>query len=244
MEIICFNFVSVVVGLCIAVIMMLSTKPLFAVILLTWFCLHMGATFLFLRVGNERFEIHSEAVSTLSGKLVDSLTNILNVRLFARSSYETQYLSDYQKDEITKAKRAMSLMEIMRICQGLFGLSLIFSMIFTLIHGWIHGWVTLGDFSLIGMLSFWVLGMVWYMSYQMTVFVREVGTVNEALTLITKEHDIKDIARAAPLQVNHGEIRFNDVSFYYQKNTPIFQHLQVDNPSRTKNWFGGIFWLG
>jgi ATP-binding cassette subfamily B protein len=232
-EFFCFNSAPVIVGFIIALVLMFLTKPLFAGILLLWFCLHMSFALLFLRVGNERWEVHSEAVATLSGKIVDVLTNILNVRLFARGDYERHYLQNFQNDEIQKASKAMRTMEIMRFCQGIFGLSLIFSMIFLLIHGWIHGWVTVGDFSLIGMLSFWILGMVWFMSYQMSVFVREAGTISEALSLISVGHGILDKPDAKPLAVKKGEVHFANVTFAYQKNN-IFQNLNVTIPGGQK----------
>ncbi len=227
MEIICFNFTSITMAFVIALILMWMTKPLFAGILLIWFCFHMGITFYFLKIGNARWATHSEAVSTLSGKIVDTLTNVLNVRLFARGKYESQYLIQFQQAEINKAHNAMWTTECMRLGQGLCGLALIFTIIFTLVHGWIQGWVTLGDFTLIGMLAFWILGMVWYMSYQMTVFVREVGTVNEALTLISAGHDIVDATHAQKLQVSQGEINFNNVTFAYQKGTTVFQDFNI-----------------
>lgn len=226
-EIICFNFTSITMAFLIALVLMYLTKPLFAGILLVWFCFHMGITLYFLKLGNQRWTTHSESVSTLSGKIVDILTNILNVRLFARGNYEAHYLKQFQQDEINKAHKAMWITEIMRFGQGICGVSLIFVIIFTLVHGWTQGWVTLGDFTLIGMLAFWILGMVWYMSYQMTVFVREVGTINEALSLISAGHDIIDQPYAQPLQVKQGEIEFKDVSFAYQKSQPVFEHFNV-----------------
>lgn len=149
------------------------------------------------------------------------------MRLFARREYESQYLKKFQIDELKKARSAMWLIEKMRIFQGLAGLALIFSMIFTLIHGWVQGWVTLGDFTLIGMLSFWVLGMIWYLSYQVTIFVREIGTINEALSLISVGHAIVDAPQAKPLVVTKGEIRFDKVRFDYQKTNIVFKDLNV-----------------
>ncbi len=97
-------------------------------------------------------------------------------------------------------------------------------MTLTLIYGWQHGWVTLGDFSLVSMLSFTVLGMVWYMSYQMTVFVREMGTIKQALSLITASHGITDANDAVPLRIAKGEICFDNVTFLYRKSKKILKN--------------------
>jgi ATP-binding cassette subfamily B protein len=76
------------------------------------------------------------------------------------------------------------------------------------------------------MLSFWMLGMIWYMSFQLTVFMREVGTINEALTLITKSHDIVDAPGATPLKITEGRIEYSHVDFAY-RDQPVFKDLNV-----------------
>jgi ATP-binding cassette subfamily B protein len=234
LEIFLFTFCSVSVGIVTASVLMWMANPVFALILLGWFFIHMSLTYLFLRAGNKRWKLHSESVTKLSGKIVDSITNTMSVRLFARGKYESEYLKKAQTDEIKKAHNALWNMEIMRIFQGMAGLGMIFSMVFTLVHGWIHKWVTLGDFSLIGMLSFWVLGMVWYVSYQLGLFVRESSTINEALTLISVKHEITDASDTQLLKVKKADICFDNVTFEYQKNLPVFYELNVTIPAGQK----------
>lgn len=227
MEIISFNFMTALTGATIVFVMMWMAKPMFAVVLLIWLFLHLGMTGLFLRYGNYLWEIHSDSVSMLSGKIVDIFTNMASVRLFARGKYETQYLKSYQADEIKKARKAMWLIEFNRIGMGLSGLFLIFSMVFLLIYNWAHHNITLGDFTQIGMQTFWLLGWIWFVSFQMSVFARELGTVSDALSLITKGHDIVDAKNASELDVPQGQIQFEHVMFEYQKNRPVFENLNV-----------------
>lgn len=234
MEILSFNFTSILCAFVIAVVLMWMTNVIFALILLLWFFLQIGSTLLFLGVGNRYWQIHSDAVASLSGKIVDGLTNILSVRLFAHANFENQYLKKFQADEIKKAKKAMLVMEIMRFFQAILAMVLIFTIVLLMVHGWIKHWITIGDFALIGTLTFLVLGMVWYMSYQMTIFSREMGTINEALSLITQGHGITDALDAKVLSVTKGEIYFKDVTFNYQKNIPVFQNLNVTIPAAQK----------
>ncbi len=234
MEIICFQFVTAITGAIIVFTLMWLTKPFFAVILFIWLCIHLGLTAIFLRYSNYLWEAHSEAVSILSGKIVDVFTNILNVRLFARGNFESQYLNHYQDDEIAKSKKAMWLMELIRVGLGLNGLFLIFAMLFTLLYGWVHHWVTLGDFTQIGMQAFWMLGWMWFISYQLSIFTRELGTINNALTLVQKGHDIIDVPFARSLRIQRGEIRFENVSFAYHSKRFIFQNLNLLIPAGQK----------
>ncbi len=230
-EIILFNFASILPVFAIAVILMWLTNIGFAIILLVWFTIHIGLMFLFIRKINVLWETHSEASTTLSGKIIDSLSNITNVRLFARGDYESEYLNQFQTDEIHKAKCAMRLMEIIKLCHGILAFILIFSMLFTLIYGWQKNWVTLGDFTLISMLSLSVLGLVWAMSYLMTVFTREVGRAKNALTLMIKAHEVVDAPHAPALVVQQGNIFFSNIVFSYQKNKTLFNQLNIKIPA-------------
>jgi len=234
MEIIFFQFITAGTGAILVLFMMWHIMPLFAIILFIWIAIHLSITLLFMRYGNVLWEKHSASVSTLSGKIVDVFTNILTVRLFSRGNYETAYLQSYQNDEITKARKAMWLMEIMRIGLGLNGLFLIFGMVFTLLYGWVHRWVTIGDFTQIGMQSFWMLGWVWFVCFQITVFARELGTVNDSLTLIKRGHDLVDIANAKDIHITHGNIQFENVTFSYNQKNNVFSHLNLTIPGGQK----------
>lgn len=227
MESICFQFVTAITGAILVLIMMWLTKPIFAVILLLWLFFHFGITLIFLRYGNKLAAIHADAITVLNGNVVDVFTNIMSVCLFGRNRYEAKYLSHYQQDEINKAKKSMWLIEIMRVGLGLSGLFLIFGMVFTLVYGWVHGWVSLGDFTQVGMQSFWLLGWIWFVSYQLTVFIRELGTVSDALSIIRKSHDVLDIADASDIQIKHGEIQFVDVTFAYRAKHDVFKNFNV-----------------
>jgi ATP-binding cassette subfamily B protein len=111
---------------------------------------------------------------------------------------------------------------------------LIFGTIFTLLHGWQQGWVTLGDFTQVSMQMFWVLGLTWNVSHQVTIFARESGTVSDALHLIRKKHDLIDRPNAHLLSVTQGTINFENVFFEYKKNRPVFENLNLHIPAGQK----------
>lgn len=227
MEIACYQFVSATVGAIVVLVMMWLTKPIFAYILLVWLCLHVSFTVLCLRSAGKLWEIHAESVSILGGKIVDAFTNILNVRLFARGEYETEYLKIFQAEEIKKSQKVMWAMEFARIGLGLSGLFLIFTTIFVLLHGYAHGWVSLGDFTQVGMQAFWLLGFMWFVGYQLLVFSREKGTIENALHLVSEKHDVVDVRGALPITIHQGNIQFDQVCFAYQKNRSVFDHLDI-----------------
>lgn len=233
-EIISLQFVTAMTGSAIVLTMMWFTHPLFALIVLVWLVIHLSVAILFLRYGNRLWGEHSESVAVLSGNVVDVFSNMLSVRLFARRRYESAYLDTLQQDEMKKAKKAMWCLEVMRVVLGINGLFLIFGVVYVLLDGWINHTVTIGDFTQVGMQVFWLLGWIWYISYQMTVFTRELGTVEEALSLVQKNHDLKDVPQAQALQVFAGEIQFEQVDFSYRGTRTVFKNLNVTVPAGQK----------
>lgn len=227
MEIFCLQFTSATAGSLIVLVMVWWINSLFGLILLVWLVIHFALNLLFLRYGNTLWEIHASAENTLSGNIVDIFTNMSSVRLFARGNHETFLLQRFQNEEMGKARRAMWLSEIMRAGLGLNGLCLVFGMLFALLLGWTHHWVTLGDFTQISMQAFWLLGWVWYITFQLPIFTREVGVVTDALSLVARAHDVTDKKNAGPIYIRRGEIRFENVRFGYQKNRPVFEDLTV-----------------
>ncbi len=234
LQILFFNFIAFFIAFATAIIILWHANPIFSLIMIGWASIHLLLTWAFLKKGHRLAKIHSESSSVVSGKIVDTLTNILNVRLFTAGDYESRYLGQYTREEQSNYKKAIWHLEKMRFFQG--GLTGIFiiSMICILIYGWSHHWVTLGDFSLVSMLSFTMLGFVWYASYQITNFVREAGKVNSALNLITTTHDIQDAEPPLKLQVTHGAIQFKEVDFHYKNGKPVFNQLSVTIPAGQK----------
>jgi len=228
MTILIFNFISIMIAFVVALVLMWQANHLFAFIMLGWFGAHVTISILTAPYCNRLNKEHSESVSTLSGKVVDALTNISNVRLFARTRYEHTYFRTFQTDEIKKGRRAMWGLEKIKIAQGVLSLAMIFGMLYTLIYTWTKGQVSLGDFSLITMLSFNMLGLVWFMSYQVSTFFREVGTSRAALSLITAQHEIVDAPDAKPIHITQGHIQFDHVKFYYRDNHVIFNDISLN----------------
>lgn len=226
-EMVCFQFITVGAGIVMVLALMWQINPIFSFILLAWLISHIGITALFLRRTNRLWAVHADAVSILNGKIVDVLTNMSTVRLFARQRYEAGYVAVAQAQEMKKSREAMWLMELTRIGLGISGLLLIFGMLFTLLYGYGHGWVSLGDFTQVGMQTFWLLGWIWFISYQLMQFARESGTIRDALKLVTATADISDKKEAKMLLVKHGAIEFNQVYFAYQKNKWVFQDFNV-----------------
>ncbi len=234
LQILVFNFISFSVAFVVAFIVISHVSLFFSLLLFGWAICHLSIAAVFLKSGYRIAEVASNASSTVTGKIVDSLTNALNVRLFSHGEYESRYLRKYLQEEKNQHTRAAAHLEKMKLFQGTLGSIFILTVMFCLVYGWSHRWVTLGDFTLVGMLSFSMLGFIWYASFQLANFVREAGKMQAALSLISTPHEIVDHPEAPPLQVTHGVVAFKNVTFVYSRSKPTFQQLSITIPAGQK----------
>lgn len=206
---------------------MWNAHPSFAIIFITWFIYHFGISIYFMGRAQPLAESHASTTTELSGKIVDTFTNISSVRLFARRELEAQFFEEKQKEEIKKSIKASLKIEKMKFFLGLGSLGLIVCMLYALISGWQAGRTTLGDFSLVTISSFNVMGFVWHTSFMLSIIVREWGRANAALSLVNTPHEVTDIPGAKKLEPKDGKIEFKNVEFTYSADKPIFHKLNL-----------------
>jgi len=164
----------------------------------------------------------SEARSTLLGRIVDSYTNILTVKLFAHAESEDGYTRSALEEQIGKHRSYVRLTTLMTgILSGLNGL-LIAGTTGVALWLWTGDRVSLGAIALVTALvmritqmSSWVLNLV-------TNIFENIGVVQDGMETIARPQAIVDQKGAPSLVVTRGEIRFDAIGFNYgsAKGTP------------------------
>ncbi|MBX9804419.1 MAG: ABC transporter ATP-binding protein/permease [Alphaproteobacteria bacterium] len=229
-----YEFIFPLFSICIITVTMGFVSPKFALILIIWACIFVGISFfLSLRVQILSKEL-SEKSTTLIGKLIDSITNILAVRLFARRNYEIKVLESVAQEKVKKAEELgwndLKRNAVMDIMSNF----LIVILIYYLIVERQKGNISLGDFALILTLSLSVLDIVWEITHHYLKFVENFGKCSQALNTIVVPHAIKNNPTARPLIVKKGSIEFRDVSFTSDKGNPILRNINLKIAGKEK----------
>lgn len=216
-----------ILGVSVAIIALLFVQPLFSIILLTWVVIFIFVTLLFLKPLKHLSTEFAESKTTIVGKMVDSVSNILNVRLFARQVYENQYIHSSIKDAVAKDRAMQAKTLSMRIFWDLSIVALLGFNLFLLLHLYAKGQVTIGDFTFVISLSISILWNLWFLASQFISLTEQLGFCKQALTIITAPHDIVDASNAKELKVSSGEIKFENVSFHYDEGKHLFHNKNV-----------------
>jgi ATP-binding cassette, subfamily B, bacterial len=212
---------------------------IFAVITMATVHLYLGATLLlwvtsfvlinFIYAGkiDKLSNDYSEYRTSCLGKVVDSINNITQVRLFARNSFERDYLRQHTKEMVSKYQTMDYTMLKMRIFTGISCVIMIALMLVILAILRQHNLVTLGDFALILTLSVSVLFEVWMLTQEIGDVSVYFGKCNQALSVISVPHEITDIEGAKELIVTDGKITFEDIKFTFKDGHTLFNNKNI-----------------
>lgn len=221
------DFIRAASLLTIAFITMYYVNPMFFYILGLWFLAFASfSLFLSKRLVNLS-DIHTAAESAISGQLVDSISNVSSVGIFARRNYERKRLEKSllvtQKTFQTKELFIIMLQSV----QGMLIAIMLGCMVYFLIHLYGRQLISVGDFALILGLTMEVGYMTWYTTKQVDEYNLAVGKCKQCLNSLIVPQDIKDKKDAPNLVVTKGQITFEGVKFHYKGTEPLFQNKTV-----------------
>jgi ATP-binding cassette subfamily B multidrug efflux pump len=199
-----------------------AADPLLVIPLVAWFAAYGVALAWFIPLIRKRSTEASEARSTLLGRIVDSYTNILTVKLFAHSENEDAYARAALEEQTGKYRSYVRVTTIMAATLSTLNALLITGTVALALWLWTSNLVSLGDIALVATLVVRITQMSgWVLNLVTTIF-ENIGVVQDGMETISRPHAIVDNAGARPLVVSKGEIRFDGIGFNYgsAKGTP------------------------
>lgn len=169
----------------------------------------------------------SDARSALLGRIVDSYTNILTVKLFARDHQERSAVKGAIERHTRLGLDTLRLLTIAVSVLILLNTLLLLSTGGLSLSLWREGAMSVGEAGA-------ALAMVmrlndmsrWVMHLVRSIF-ENVGTVQESMDTIAKPHTLLDAPAAGELAVPRGEIVFDNVTFHYGKGKGIIDQLNL-----------------
>jgi ATP-binding cassette, subfamily B, multidrug efflux pump len=157
----------------------------------------------------------SEARSLIMGRVVDSYTNIMTVKLFSRLRDEDAYVReamDIGREKIADHMRMTTLfMTTLTILNAL----LVVGTAFTSVWLWQAGQITPAVVATCLPLVWQIANMAGWVSWEVSGIFENVGVVQEGIQTIAVPHTLVDAPTATELTVPRGDIKFRNVNFSY-----------------------------
>jgi ATP-binding cassette subfamily B multidrug efflux pump len=176
-------------------------------------------------------EMQADTRAEVTGRVVDSYTNISTVKLFAHAEREDSYAREGMQGMLDAVYKSMRLVTLMTVALNTLNAILVFSTAAVSIWLWHAGAVTTGAIAFAVGLVLRLQGMAHWILWEVSGLFENIGVVHDGISTIARERAIRDAPNAHPLKVTRGELRFDCVSFNYGRR--MDEGAVVENLSLT-----------
>lgn len=190
--------------------------------LLVWLACYCLAIRHFVPRIKERSTATSEARSMLVGRIVDSYTNILTVKLFAHADREDSYARVAFREQMEKWQHSLRLITTMELFMSCLNGVMMVAVGAMALWLWTLGDITTGAIATVLALTVRIDTMSGWVMWTISGIFENIGVVHEGMETISRPVAVIDKAEARALAVPKGEIRFDAIRFHYgiAKGTP------------------------
>ncbi len=202
--------------------------------LMIWLAAYVACMVYFVPKLKDASAVMSEARSTLTGRIVDSYTNITTVKLFAHTQGEDDYARAALADHTRKFYAMLRLTTMYEIAVTALNGFLIAGTTGLALWLWSQNSITLGAVALATGLVIRINNMAGWIMFVMTNIFENVGTVQEGMETISRPIAVTDAPGAPALSVPKGEVRYENVKFHYGREGGLIENLSLTIKSGEK----------
>ncbi|CAN7337606.1 ABC transporter ATP-binding protein/permease [Phyllobacterium sp. LjRoot231] len=193
-----------------------------------WLIIYIGLLRYFIpkiRVISQR---QADARSTMTGRIVDSYTNIATVKLFSHSRREESYAREGLENFLQTVHGQMRMVTSFHFSLYAMNCLLLFSVGGIAIWLWLGSAISVGAVAVGIGLVLRLNGMSQWIMWEMSALFENIGTVEDGITSISLPRLVPDVPNAPELKVSAGAISFDSIGFHYGKGTGIIDRLSLD----------------
>jgi ATP-binding cassette subfamily B multidrug efflux pump len=210
-----------------AVILAAGADPLLALPFLGWLAIYVALMVYFIpRMGRISQE-QADARSMMTGRIVDSYTNIATVKLFSHSNREETYAKESMDGFLDTVYRQMRLFTVLQLAVTISNYALLASVGGIGIYAWLQGQMSPGALAVALGLVMRFQGMSQWVMWEMSSLFENIGTVRDGISSISMPRVVADKPAAKALPRVTGAIDFKDVSFTYGKSDKVIAGLNL-----------------
>jgi ATP-binding cassette subfamily B multidrug efflux pump len=171
----------------------------------------------------------SEAKSVMTGRMVDSYTNIQTLKTFSTGGHEDAYVSASVVDHAVSFRKLMRVFTKMWSILFVLNAGLVVSITWMSLAGWNNGTLSPAAVATAIPFALQIMNMSgWILEIGSNIF-RQVGTVRDSMETIAQPITLLNAVNAIELEVDKGEIVFDDVTFNYWRGETgtVIEHFDL-----------------
>ncbi len=195
--------------------------------LLCWLVFYALAVKFFVPRLSKTARAQADARSLMMGRITDAYSNIATVKLFSHAERESKYAKNAMQEFMVTVFKQMRLGSSFEITNHLLSMLLIVSTGGVALWLWQTGQATIGAVAAASAMALRLNGMAQWIMWELTQLFEQIGTVQDGMTTLSRHQSVVDVPNAPELNVTHGAVEFDDVTFNYDADRALIDHLNL-----------------
>ena len=195
---------------------------------LAWLAAYVGLLWYFLPRLRDISSRQADARSIMTGRVVDSYTNIMTVKLFAHAGREENYAREAMSQFLDTVHPQMRYVTRLNFGLDFANALLLFTVGAVGIWSWMNGAASVGAIAVAIGLVLRLEGMSHWIMWEMANMFENVGMAQDGMNTISRPRAVADRPDAKPLLVREGRIEFDRIRFHYGKEGGVISDLTLD----------------
>ena len=202
--------------------------------LLVWLVLYICVQLYFVPRLKKIASSQADARSEMTGRIVDSYTNISTIKLFSYTQREEQYAKQSMDVFLQPVYKQMRLVTSLNFVIQSLNYLLVFSVAPVSLYLWSLSAISAGAIAVAVSLALRLNGMAQWIMWEISSLFENIGTVADGMKTLSNPIEVADKPNADTLNVSQGAIEFNNVHFNYGKaenetnRSPVMNGLNLN----------------
>ena len=201
-----------------AALMLTSVDVSLTVGLCLWLLTYLALIKYFMPLIRKRSGVRASARAMVTGQIVDTVTNIKTVKLFAHDEHEDQAALEAMRGFRDSSLDYGTVASWFRFCLNSLGGILPVMMVGGSLWFWSTGSISAGDIAVAGAISLRLSQMTGWVSYTLMTIYANLGEIEDGISTLSPPHDLTDAPDAKRLRVSSGKIDFDRIHFAYGRD--------------------------
>ncbi|WP_350586684.1 ABC transporter ATP-binding protein [Pseudoalteromonas sp. RB2-MNA-CIBAN-0110] len=202
--------------------------------LLVWLVLYICVQLYFVPRLKKIASSQADARSEMTGRIVDSYTNISTIKLFSYTQREEQYAKQSMDVFLQPVYKQMRLVTSLNFVIQSLNYLLVFSVTAVSLYLWSLSAISAGAIAVAVSLALRLNGMAQWIMWEISSLFENIGTVADGMKTLSNPIEVADKPNADTLNVSQGAIEFSNVHFNYGKaanetnRSPVMDGLNLN----------------
>lgn len=202
-------------------------QPVVGLIMAFWVVIYVVTNALLFKKIQKYSLMRAAKDSEVAGFQNDSLSNNVNVKLFARYGYEEKRFTDLIREWRLLTAKGWTMNMIPAIFGGFSFVVVESAVMYAAVKYYAAGQLTIGDFALFQGYIIALISRLWMLQRVMKNVFQAFSDGKEMVDVLLEPHEIQDAKRAKQLVVTAGAIEFSEVRFSYNQTRTVLRDFNL-----------------